>query len=331
MSCKTTFQRFEPAIREVFDQALIDAGPASDGITLELHDEALRPGLKAEFAAIPEERIVRATWHGIATLWCACQGFARLAKLMQAGMKQGQERLDVMPGSDLEIGLLFLTASMWFRAGEVPSDGKAYWINGLPEPLADPPDQNRIDGNHLFRGALAWILRHEVAHITLGHIPSPASDPIAQEEEADNLAADWIRGDRVADEGRPAGSRVASAELELERRALAIVLGTVWIASFEISARRASTVHPPVADRIFNTLDRLRLREDSAALQVAANCISVLIDPQGQWSTPENPYQNSLEYLQDAVRRLHHYMLDLSHQQPWHKPSLDSGLKPEIR
>lgn len=243
-------------------------------------------------------------------------------------MKQGHERLDVTANSELQISLQFLTTSMWFRANDLPSDGKAHWINGLPEPLANPSDRNRIDGNHLFMAALAWILRHEVAHITLGHIASTASDPIVQEKQADDQAADWIRGDRVADGSRPAGSLMSGQELELEQRAMAIVLGTLWIASFEISARQSSTVHPPVADRIFNTLDRLRLREDSAALLIAANCISALIDPQGQWSTPEQPYQNSLEYLQDAVRRLQHYMLDLKHQQPWHKPSLDSGHKP---
>jgi hypothetical protein len=99
-------------------------------------------------------------------------------------------------------------------------------------------------------------------------------------------------------------------------------------ASFEIGARQSSAVHPPVADRIFNTLDRMRLREDSAALEIAANCISVLIDPQGQWSTPDKPFHNSLEYLQEAVRRLQHYMLELTHQVPWHKPSPDSGHRP---
>jgi hypothetical protein len=121
---------------------------------------------------------------------------------------------------------------------------------------------------------------------------------------------------------------VTGEEFELEQRAIAIVLGTVWIASFEIGARQPSAVHPPIADRVFNTLDRMRLREDSAALELAANCISVLIDPQGQWSTPDRPFQNSLEYLQEAVRRLQQYMLDLTNQVPWHKPTADSGHKP---
>jgi hypothetical protein len=329
MSCKLVFQQFEPTIRRCFDRAAHDAGEAARDIRLQIHENALRPGLKAEFAALPEGS-VRVTWNGIATLWCACQGFARLAMVMDDGMKQGHQRLEVEPGSEQAIGLHFLTTSMWFRANDGPSDGKPHWVNGLPQPSPSPSDQNSINGKHLFMGALAWIFRHEIAHVTLGHVASVASDPIDQEKQADNQAADWLRGSLVADDSRPAGSPVTAQELELERRAVAIVLGTVWIALFEISARQPSTVHPPVADRIFNTLDRLHLREDSAALLVAANCISVLIDPQGQWSTPERPFQNSLEYFQDAVRRLQHYMLDLSHQEPWHKPSLDSGHKPTL-
>jgi hypothetical protein len=328
VTCKLVFQEFEPAIRECFDHAIQDAGEAARDIQLEIHEDALRPGLKAEFAALPEDRVVRVTWNGMATLWSAGQGFARLARIMNEGMKQGHQRLDVVPGSELAIGLDFLTASMWFRANDLPSDGMIHWINGLPPPSPSPSDQDSSNGDELFLRALAWIFRHEIAHITLGHIVSAASDSIVQERQADDQAADWICGNLVADDSRSAGSPVTTQELELERRALAIVVGTVWIACFEISARQQSAVHPPVADRIFNTLDRLRLREDSAALQVAANCISVLIDPQGQWSTPEKPFQNPLEYLQEAVRRLQHYMLDLTHREPWHKPSLDSGHKP---
>jgi hypothetical protein len=328
MTCKLVFQQFEPAIRESFGRAIDGIGEAARDIQLEIHEDALRPGLKAEFAALPEERIVRITWNGIATLWTCCQGFARLANAMHDGMRQGQQRLDVTPASELQIGLNFVTASMWFRANDLPSDGKAHWIDGLPQPFAEPGDQSSISGNHLFMGALAWILRHEIAHITLGHVVATANNSIAQEKQADDQAADWLRGNRVADDSRPAGSLVTGQELELEQRAIAVVLGTVWIASFEIGARQPSVVHPPIADRIFNTLDRMRLREDSAALEAAANCISVLVDPEGQWSTPDEPFQNSLDYLQEAVRRLQHYMLDLTHREPWHKPDLDSGHKP---
>ena len=75
-------------------------------------------------------------------------------------------RLEVAPGSALQIGLDFVTASMWLRANDMPSDGKTHWFNGGPPPLVGPNDQNSTNGNHLFMGALAWILRHEIAHMT---------------------------------------------------------------------------------------------------------------------------------------------------------------------
>jgi hypothetical protein len=138
MTCKLLFQQFEPAIRKGFGRAIDDAGVAARGIRLEIHGDALRPGLKAEFAALPEEKIVRVTWNGIATLWACCQGFARLAKAMHDGVREGHQRLDITPGSDLQTGLNFVTASMWFRANNMPSDGKAHWINGLPPPQWSP-------------------------------------------------------------------------------------------------------------------------------------------------------------------------------------------------
>jgi hypothetical protein len=180
MTCKLVFQQFEPAIRKSFSLAIHDAGVAARDIRLEIHEDALRPGLKAEFAALPEEKIVRVTWNGIATLWTCCQAFARIAKAMHDGIQQGRERLDAPPNSDLRIGLDLLTASMWFNTNDLPSDGKAHWINGLPSPSAQPNDQHSINGNHLFLGALAWILRHEIAHITLGHVFTIASDSIVQ-------------------------------------------------------------------------------------------------------------------------------------------------------
>src|SRR5947209_2774146 len=138
---------------------------------------------------------------------------------------------------------------MWFNTNDLPSDGKLHWINGLRPPSPLPDDQNSINGHHLFLGALAWILRHEIAHITLGHVFAIASDSIVQEKQADDQAADWLRGDRIADQSLPGGVPPTGQELELEQRAVAIVLGTVWIASFEIRARQPSAVHPPIADR----------------------------------------------------------------------------------
>jgi hypothetical protein len=328
MTCKLLFQQFEPAIRERFRRALEDAGDGARDIQLQMHEESQHPGFRSEFAADPEDLAVRVTWNGIASLWASCQGFARIARLMQEGILQGNKQIQSQPNTEAGIGLLLLTTSMWFNTNDLPADGKRHWVHGVPAPSAQPRDQDSINGYYLFLGSLGWILRHEIAHITLCHVFTIPSEAIVQERQADDQAADWLRGDRTTDEARPAGGAPTGQEIELEQRALAIVLGAVWIASFEIRGRQPSPVHPPISDRIYNTLDRMQLREDSAALGAAANCIQALIDPQGEWATPDKPFQNSLEFLQEAVRRLQHYMLALRHQEPWHAPSPDSGHRP---
>jgi hypothetical protein len=176
-----------------------------------------------------------------------------------------------------------------------------------------PIDEHSANGNILFYAALAWILRHELAHITLGHAASIPADQIVEEQQADYQAADWLRGNRYADETRPLGQAPTGVEKELEQRALAVVLGVIWVATFEIRGRQPSRVHPPIADRIYYTLERMQLREDSAALVAAAHSIQFLIDPQGRWSSPEQPFLTPLDFLQEAVRRMQRYMEQISH------------------
>jgi hypothetical protein len=53
------------------------------------------------------------------------------------------------------------------------------------------------------------------------------------------------------------------------------------ITTFEIRSRQPSRIHPPIAERVFNTLDVMQLREDSGALEIAAHSIKFLIDPGG--------------------------------------------------
>ncbi len=140
MTCKLIFGPFEPAIRDCFDRARADAGDTARDIKLELHEASMRAGHKAEYAALPEERVVSATWNGIATLWCSCQGFGRLARVMHEGVRRGDKRLEATPGSPVKIGLDFVTASMWFNNHDMPSDGQMHWVNGLPPPLPNPTD-----------------------------------------------------------------------------------------------------------------------------------------------------------------------------------------------
>jgi hypothetical protein len=314
MSCKRFFLPFEADIRDRFERAKRDAGEAARDIRLEIEEKPTVTATLAEFAALPDERAVRITWNGIASLWASSQAFARIARLMYEGHRQGRGRLDITPESDLAAGMAAHDlAKLLCTQDLVNEQGKTLWVEGAPPPLPSPTDQHSRNGNNLFYGALAWILRHELAHIMLGHGAIVPVDKIIEERQADFQAADWLRGNRTSDEARPAGQAPTGEEKELEQRALAVVLGVIWVATFEIRARQPSRVHPPIADRIYDTLDRMQLREDSGALEIAAHSIQFLVEPQGLWHPPDQPFATPLEFLQEGVLRMHRLMEQISH------------------
>jgi Peptidase U49 len=307
MTCKKFFQQFEPAIRDRFQRAKRDAGITACGIRLEIDEKPVISATLAEFAALTDERVVRITWNGIASLWASSQAFARITRLMFEESRKGKDRLEITPGSVVEAGMAaHELAKMVCTQDLINEDGKTLWVQGAPEARVAPNDQDSITGNALFYAALAFILRHEVAHITLGHVPSIPDDQIKNERAADLQAADWLRGDRKADDTRPPGQAPTGEEKELEQRALAVVLGVLWIATFEIRSRQPSRVHPPIADRIYKTLKRMHLPKDSAAIEIAAHGIQFMV-------APDNPFQTSLDFLQEATPRLNRFMQEISH------------------
>jgi hypothetical protein len=131
----------------------------------------------------------------------------------------------------LELGLQLLPLSLEFGKRECRQ-----WPPYVPLPEASPRDEDDIAGNILFFGALCWIMRHELAHHTLKHfdLPAPLSeDKFAQEHGADSKATEWTKRSYEVDENREAGSLPSSTEMELERRATSVLVGVLWIASFE--------------------------------------------------------------------------------------------------
>ena len=129
-------------------------------------------------------------------------------------------------------------------------------------PEVAPANEDLRLGNTLFFGALGWIMRHEIAHVTLRHVVGVAS--IQAENEADRQATEWYRRDRQADPlgagaGRAAGPR---PEIELEFRAVAMGFGLdPGSRCSSLLAGRADTTHPPTAERIYRCMELLELRE----------------------------------------------------------------------
>ena len=134
------------------------------------------------------------------------------------------------------------------------------------------------------------MLKH---HARRSSIPD---DNKAQEFEADDQATRWMKGNYRADPERPFGVRPSPDELELERRALVMFVGMIWLAQFELGPHGESATHPDAAPRLHAVADRLALSPDSFAAEILSYIVKVLIDPEGHW-----PADTGQAYAVDAA------------------------------
>lgn len=117
------------------------------------------------------------------------------------------------------------------------------------------------------------------------------ADSQAQELEADARATTWMKGVYAADPERPFGVRPSPSEMELERRALAMVVGVIWVAQFELGPHSKSTTHPDAVTRLAAVVECLALAPDSFTAEILSYLVKVLIDPEGRWpADTEDPY-----------------------------------------
>jgi hypothetical protein len=228
--------------------------------------------------------------------------------------REGKERLTVDDDPELRRGIDSLELARRFCTQDIPA--AAAKVESWPDwaPPLDPAPSVGTDeeiGNRFFFGALDWILRHEIAHLALRHAERQKIEGISDqacETEADLEATRWLRGDRQADEHRPAGAQPREQELQLEWRAISIGLGLIWVALFEADRGQRNTTHPPVADRLFACLNELKLREDSAAAEILSDIVQAWIGPEDKWA-PEGGHPTAHDAIAEAVFRLHRHLL----------------------
>ncbi|UZO94923.1 phage exclusion protein Lit family protein [Roseomonas mucosa] len=312
MPLQPLFGPFEALVREIYAKAKASVGPRIAAVRLEIAEEPIGRGARAEFRVIDPEGPVRITWNGIASLWVFCQGAARLSRRMFDGKRHGLQQLSVDDDLELRRGLDCLEMSRRFCTQDVPAHAAtlAHWPSWAPAIDVSPPSGSDADtGNRLFAGSLAWIFRHELAHISLGHAKRETEDGLstqACETEADFEATQRLKGDLRSDPDRIAGAHPENAELQLEQRALANGLGLIWVALFEVGRHQRNTDHPPVAERIFACFEALGLREDSAATEVISDVIQAWIGPEENWAPPGG-HPTARDSLDEAVMRLHRH------------------------
>ena len=234
---------------------------------------------------------------------------------IQTSKREKLERLPIGGDGEVERGLNCLELARKFCTQTPPSEAATihYWPAWAPSINPSPPSSNPDDvlGNEFFRGAIAWILRHELAHIALDHRARQSKLELTNiecEREADLEATRWLRGPYKADLARALGSPPQSDEMQLEWRAIAVGLGLAWVALFEADRGMASELHPPIAERIFQCFDELKLREDSLAAEALHDMIHAWIAPEASWA-PAGGYPLASDALCDAMVKLQRHMM----------------------
>jgi Peptidase U49 len=186
------------------------------------------------------------------------------------------------------------------------------WVDWAPRPQIAPVDQDARAGNTLFEGTLAWMLRHEIAHIACRHNERQIAEGLATkaiELEADSQATEWFKEQLTADPNRQLTTPPNQKERQLETRGLFLGLGLVWVAMLEASLAQRGSDYPSPAERLFACLGQLGLREDSAAAQWIPEFIHAWIDPQADWG-PAGGHRDAQAFFSEAVYRLHRYLAE---------------------
>lgn len=316
MPLEPLFGVFRSLIDECFAKAIADGGAHLAASTLEIEEVPLGRGqARAEFLVILPDGPVRITWNAVASLWAFSQGAARLSRRMFDGKRKLEKQLIVDQDQELERGLDCLELSRRFCTRDIPAEVATpkHWPAWAPS-IAPTPAIGSDDetGLRFFFGALSWIFRHELAHISLDHHNRLNSGELSEqacETEADIEATRRLRGTRKADILRPAGQSPSHEELELEWRAISIGLGLIWVALFELDRSSQNFTHPPVADRLFACFNELGLREDSIAAEILSDIIQSWIAPEEDWS-PGAGYATALDAIDDAIFRLHRRLME---------------------
>lgn len=221
------------------------------GITLAFeHDTALT------FSAFPKSKQVISPVVGMETLWCVGHFAFVLNQEMSHDSKLGIYQFDSAANARRRGAADLLNC-----AYDCVRGGRQHftWPNSLPQPSASPVRaSDEHVANELFLISLAWILLHEIGHLSLGHIEnSPTS--VEDETQADSFATSWLLRDCTDPAIR-------------QKRSLGPIVACLWLYLHELH-HRSITTHPHVEDRLYRALQEARLQEDDAAV---VTCMGVL-------------------------------------------------------
>ncbi|BBK42801.1 hypothetical protein STVA_28210 [Allostella vacuolata] len=306
------FCPFFADIQRVYASACKDAAVDATMIPLRLEDLSdAQAAYEAEFAAFGAPApFVRITWNGIASLWAFSQAVIRIGRpcfeAQRAADPHGAPP-EIPVTGDVETGIDLVTLSVRLAKNRFDR-----WVEWAPVPDAQIRSDPDGSGNFLFLNALSWIVRHELAHIVLNHHAvtyTLPDDKKRAELEADAKATLWMKGLFAPSISRSAGSQPSSAEIALERRALGVMCGLLWLTQFELISHGTSPTHPDAVSRLTSVISILQLREDSFASEILCYIVKVLIDPESPWPSDAREPSASDAAI-DALIRLNRFITD---------------------
>lgn len=234
--------------------------------------EAERGDPTRPFMADPPSKTITVQYSGLAAVWCvACYSvflFDLLSELHRQNL--AGQTIDIRPQMEL--------LKPQLEYAEILRLQDTDWPDHLPTPKCNAGDPwDRI--NNVFFGAIAFILLHEIGHVSLRHqIILPAQMKISQEIDADTFAANWIF------------AKVGTPE-QREFRILVVGVALAWLFLFE--PKGGSAEHPPAKTRLECVASHFGATADSVSLEVVTHLLKALF-----FSGVAPPqFENSQEYF----------------------------------
>jgi hypothetical protein len=80
------------------------------------------------------------------------------------------------------------------------------------------------------------------------------------------------------------------------------------VAAYEDTGTQPTEMYPPIADRLYRSLEEFHLAEDSGAAEILSDFIKAWVDPEAPWPTKSRDTATAKAALDEACFRLDQYI-----------------------
>lgn len=273
--------------------------PRIAGATLYLDDS---PRFRAAARASSKEMWMT---RGLAeATWCVSFAYYSFRTALEAGGLRGGVSLDPATNPQIRTALAVLREGVSAAA----DDRYVNW-DGLPTPV--PPSQISPDSSleakagEMALCALGFVLQHELAHVTLGHVPSGDAEwTLEQEKDADDFAVRWILSS--------APTTTDAEARAVGKRGWGIVIATALLTARRLQRLRQGIApapveeqsHPQPYDRLDRAVQHESVRESALLTETLKSLACAALVPHIRLeSLPlrDGPYEDYAELYQTCL------------------------------